>query len=274
MHTFHKLFFILSFITRLVSPASAQTYKNTIGLSLGTFRLRMLDQQASVLEYTGRALPLVGLTYRHQSERARFNLRLSGGVGEMNPTRFGARTYTTPTGDGNEFSYQISSTMYAFNLEADYFRRVGPVEPTKLSTWVGGSLRESAWYADEVGNFPWLVNTATLSPVVQTDYAFQPNHSLSLRLDMAVLGLITRAIWAGYPKSTDDSNVAAYFKQGTRPTAVGKLSHVNVQFGYSYRLSPRMSVGATYRARYVSYPVPRPVRAVSSNVSLEGEVNF
>lgn len=274
MQFFLKTFFYIALTTGLALPASAQTYKNTIGLSLGTFRLRSLDQQASVLEYTGNAFPLIGLTYRHQSENSRFNLRLSGGAGSMNPTRFGARGYTTPMGDGKTFTYQISSTMYAFDLEADYLRRVGSSEPGRLTTWVGGSVRESAWYADEVGNFPWIINTATVSPVVQTDYAFQPNHSLSLRVDLAVFGLISRAIWSNFPKSTDDSNVEAYFKQGTRTATVGKLGNVNVQFGYSYRLSSRMSVGATYRARYLSYPDPRPVRAVSSSVSVDGEFHF
>lgn len=274
MHSLLKTFFYIALATGLALSAKAQTYKNTIGLSLGTFRLRSLDQQASVLEYTGSAFPLVGLTYRHQSENARFNLRLSGGAGTMNPSRFGARSYTTPMGDGKTFTYQISSAMYAFDLEADYLRRVGSSEPGRLTTWVGGSVRESAWYADEVGNFPWIINTATVSPVVQTDYAFQPNHSLSLRVDLAVFGLISRAIWSNFPKSTDDSNAEAYFKQGTRTATVGKLGNVNLQFGYSYRLSSRMSVGATYRARYLSYPDPRPVRAVSSSVSVDGEFHF
>lgn len=274
MHPFVKLFLGTALATTLAGPVSAQTYQNTIGLSVGTFRLRSLDQQASVLEYTGNALPLVGLMYRHQSENTKFNLRLSGGAGIMNPTRFGPRTYTTAVGEGKEFTYQISSAMYAVDLEADYLRRVGPVEPTRLTTWVGGSIRESAWYADEVGNMPWLVNTATFSPVVQTDYAFQTNHSLSIRVDMAVVGLITRAIWSNFPKSTDDTNVEAYFKQGIRATTVGKLGNVNLQIGYSYRLSPRLSVGAIYRARYLSYPDPRPIRALSSALSLEGEVHF
>ncbi|QDK81527.1 hypothetical protein EXU85_24120 [Spirosoma sp. KCTC 42546] len=274
MNLFIRLLFSVSFVLSFCLLAKAQTYKNTIGLSLGTFRLRSLDQQASVLEYAGQALPLFGLTYRHQSENSRFNLRLSGGAGQMNPTRFGPRTYTTPIGDGKEFTYQISSTMYAFTLEADYLRRIGATEPGKFNTWVGGSIQESAWYADEVGNFPWLVNTATFSPVVQTDYAFQPNHSLSLRVDMAVVGLITRAIWSNFPKSTTDNNVEAYFKQGTRAATVSKLGNVNVQFGYSYRLSSRMSVGATYRARYLSYPDPRPIQAISSSISLDGEIHF
>jgi hypothetical protein len=91
---------------------------------------------------------------------------------------------------------------------------------------------------------------------------------------MAVVGLITRAIWASFPKSTNDNNAVAYLKQGTHATTVGKLGNVNVQVGYAYDNSPRFSVGATYRGRYLSYPDPRPVRALSSSISLEGEVHF
>ncbi|GAB4028026.1 hypothetical protein [Spirosoma gilvum] len=274
MNALVKTFLLFASVTQLGLTASAQTYRNSIGLSIGTFRLHSLDEQASPLRYTGLVKPLFGLSYRHHSENSHLNLRLSGGAGTMNPQRFGARTYTTKFGDGNSYTYQISSELYHVNLEVDYLRRIGPAEPTRFTTWVGGSFQESLLYADEVANFPWVVNTATLSPIIQSDYMFAANHSLTLRVDMAVVGLITRAIWASFPKSARDNNVTAYFKQGTHPATVNRLGNMNVQFGYSYRISPRFSMGATYRARYLSYPGPRPIRALTSSVSLEGEVHF
>jgi hypothetical protein len=252
----------------------AQTYRNSLGLSVGTFQIRTLDQQASPLRYVGNVYPLYGFRYHHHSDRSQFNLRLSGGMGTMNPERFGTRTYSTKFGDGTPFSYQISSELYHVNVEADYLRRIGSGEPDRFNTWVGGSVNESLFYADEVANFPWVVHTATFSPVLQADYALGASHSLTLRVDMAVVGLITRAIWASFPKSTGDNNVVAYFKQGTHPATGSKLGNVNVQLGYTYRLSPRLSAGATYRARYLSYPDPRPIRALTSSLSLEGDVHF
>ncbi|GAB4039611.1 hypothetical protein [Spirosoma jeollabukense] len=274
MNTLVKTVLLLASIAQVRLTASAQTYRNSIGLSVGTFRLHSLDEQASPLRYAGLVRPLFGLSYRHHSENSRVNVRLSGGAGTMNPDRFGARTYKTKFGDGTPYTYQISSELYHINLEVDYLRRVGPAEPTRFTTWVGGSFQESLLYADEVANFPWVVNTATLSPVVQTDYMFVTNHSLTVRIDMAVVGIITRAIWASFPKSNRNNNVIAYFKQGTHPATVSKLGNVNVQVGYTYRISPRFSMGATYRARYLSYPDPRPIRALTSSVSLEGEVHF
>lgn len=274
MNLLPKTALCLAVLATTGPTVSAQPYRNSIGLSVGTFRLRTLDQQASPLRYVGTVRPLYGFTYRHHTDRSQFNLRLSGGMGTMNPERFGARTYSTKFGDGTPFSYQISSELYHVNVEADYLRRVGGAEPSRFNTWVGGSVGESLLYADEVANFPWVVNTATLSPVVQTDYAFGAGHSLTLRVDMAVVGLVTRAIWANFPKSTSDNNVVAYFRQGTRPTTIGKLGNVNVQLGYAYRISPHLSLGATYRARYLSYPDPRPIRALSSSLALEGEVHF
>ncbi len=274
MNLLFKIAFYAAIVAATGLPATAQSFRNSIGLSIGTFHLRTLDQQASPLRYAGKVYPLYGLSYRHHSDRSQFNLRVSGGMGTMNPERFGPRTYSTKFGDGTPFSYQISSGLYQLNLQADYLRRVGPAEGNRLSTWVGGTLQESLLYADEVANFPWVINTATFSPVVQTDYALGAGHSLTLRVDMAVVGLITRAIWASFPKSTSDNNVIAYFKQGTRPTTVGKLGNVNVQFGYAYRLSNRLSVGATYRARYLSYPSPRSIRALSQSMAIEGQVHF
>ncbi|MVM38516.1 hypothetical protein GO730_14705 [Spirosoma sp. HMF3257] len=274
MNILVKTFLLFASIAQVRLTASAQTYRNSIGLSVGTFRLHSLDEQASPLRYAGLVKPLFGLSYCHHSENSRVNLRLSGGAGTLTPDRFGTRTYTTKFDDGTPYTYQISSELYHINLEADYLRRIGPAEPTRVTTWVGGSFQESLVYADEVANFPWVVNTATLSPVIQSDYGFASNHSLTVRVDMAVVGLITRAIWASFPKSTRDNNVIAYFKQGTHPATVSKLGNVNLQFGYTYRISPRFSLGANYRARYLSYPDPRPIRSLSSSVSLEGEVHF
>lgn len=273
MNTLQKIALGFTALTIIPATASAQ-YRNSIGFSVGTFSLRTLDQQASPLRYTGTIRPLYGLSYRRRTSDSQFNLRLSGGLGTMNPERFGPRTYSTTFDDGKPFSYQISSALYQVNLEAGYLRRIGGPEPGRLNTWVGGSVSESLLYADEVANFPWVINTATLSPVVQTDYAFANHHSLTLRVDMAVIGLITRAIWANFPKSTSDNNVAAYFRQGTHPATANRLGNVNVQLGYSYRISPRLSVGTTYRARYLSYPDPRPVRLLNSSLMVESEIHF
>ncbi len=257
-----------------VSSVSAQSYRHRIGVSVGTFGLRALDQQASPLLYVARIRPLYGLTYHHQAARSQFALRLAGGLGTMNPDRFGPRTYSTTLSDGTPFVYQISSQLYHLNLEADYLRRIVGHERHHFTAWVGGSIGEAMLYSDEVANFPWVVNATTFSPTVLTTYTIGAGHRLMARADVAVAGLITRAIWANFPKSTGDNNVVAYFKQGTHPATVDKLGNVNLQLGYSHQLSPRLRLAATYRARYLTYSDPRPIRTLISSLSLQGEVHF
>ncbi|ADB38127.1 hypothetical protein [Spirosoma linguale] len=256
------------------TSALAQEYRHAVGISVGTFNLQSLDKQASPLRYSGSIRPHFGLAYRHMGENSRFSLRLSGGTGSMNPERFGARTFSTTFPDGKPFSYQVSSELYNATLEADYLQRVSSPDNAHSAVWVGGAFQESAWYASEVANFPWLVNSATFSPVVQLDHTFTSRHSFTIRVDMALIGLITRAIYANFPKSTSDNNVSAFFRQGTRTELAGKLKNVNLQVGYSYRLSPRMNVGAGYRVRYFSYPSPEKIRAVSSTLYLDSEFRF
>lgn len=166
MNLLVKIFLCLAVLATAGPTATAQSYRNSIGLSVGTFRLRTFDQQASPLRYAGTVYPLYGFSYRHHTDRSQFNLRLAGGAGTMNPDCFDPRTYTTQFGDGTPFSYQIASELYHVSFEADYLRRIGAAEPGRLNTWVGGSVGESFLYADEVANFPWVVNTATVSPVV------------------------------------------------------------------------------------------------------------
>lgn len=112
MNTFVKTFLFFAVIAQVRFTASAQTYRHSIGLSMGTFRLHSLNKQTSPLRYAGLDRPLYGLSYRHHSENSRVNLRQSGGAGTMNPDRFGARNYSTKFGDGSPYIYQISSELY------------------------------------------------------------------------------------------------------------------------------------------------------------------
>ena len=177
--------------------------------------------------------------------------------------------------DKDSFQYQISSLFIHANLEATYLRKLNPNSGSDIGYWLGGTLNDQAYYADEVANFPWLMNLADLGPTFKMDYQGVSRHSFSLKIDIAAVALLSRSVYALFPKSNKDKNVNAFLKQGTRLTSVHQYQKVNVEFNYSYHLSNRIALGGTYGFRWMKYNYPKSLRAVDSrfNVNVDYSLN-
>jgi hypothetical protein len=264
---------LTSFLTlTVVGAALAQTKpRNTVGLTLGWQNFRMVDQHASPLQYgTNSIFPRIGLTYAHQNNTSFYEIKLSGSKGNLNPARFGARNYVTKWSGTDSFQYQISSAFINANVEASYYRNMGSLSSSKTQYWVGAKLHESAYYGDEVANFPWVLNTLDLSPSFALDYRPAEQHQIGFKVDIAVVGLVTRAVYSLFPKSNKDKNVPAYLKQGTRLASIDKYQKVHFQVDYKYKVSKHVEVGAAYRLKWMHYSYPKSLKALDKHF----DINF
>ncbi len=254
--------------TAVIRAQSINPRSSTIGASIGWQQLKFVDDNASPLMYKATSFPTAGLNYTHVNARSYFKMQLSGGTGNANPAKFGARDYMTRFNDKDSFQYQISSMFVHANLEATYLRKLNPSSTGSLGYWAGGTISDQAYYADEVANNPWLINTAELSPALKVDYQNSLKHNFSVKVNFAGLALITRSVYGLFAKSNKDNNVAAYLKQGTRLTSVHEYQKVNVEFNYGYHVSNRIAVGGTYAFRWLHYTHPMPMRAIDSRFNL------
>ncbi len=237
--------------------------RNTIGLSLGWQNFKLLDRHASPLVYgTNAVFPSVGLSYGHETNRSKYEIKVGGAKGNMNPLRYGARNYKTKWSATDSFQYQISSAFINANIEATYLRKLQSISTSEVQYWVGGKLTESAYYGDEVANFPWMLNVADLGPALQVDYSPFTTHQFGFRVDLAAVGALTRSVYSLFPKSSKDKNVPAYLKQGTRIASVGGFQRVNFQLGYHYQISQHFKAGAAYSLKWMHYSYPKSLRAV------------
>ncbi|HYH14879.1 MAG TPA: hypothetical protein VD794_06660 [Flavisolibacter sp.] len=244
--------------------------KNTIGLSLGWQNFRMLDKHASPLQYgTNSLFPSLGLSYAHQNNRSRYEIKVSATNGTMNATRFGARNFKTKWSATDSFQYQISSAFINANIEATYQRKLSSLSDSKVQYWVGGKLSESAYYGDEVANFPWLLNTLDVGPSFEVEYSPFTKHQIGFKVDLAAIGVVTRTVYALFPKSNKDKNVPAYLKQGTRLASVDKFQRINFQLGYQYQVTKHFIVGADYRLKWMNYSHPKSLRALDKHFDVK-----
>lgn len=266
-----KLIFILTGAVLLSVAAYSQGKpKNQVGLSLGWQNFRFSDNHSSPLTYgTNSLFPKVGLYYQKQTARSLFKVHVRGSNGSIHPTRFGERTYKSKLSNTDSFQYRVSSEFIHADIEASYFRKIPSLSTGKFTYMVGGTVNESAYYADKVANTPWLLNAVDIAPGFQLNYLPESKHNFSVKVDLSVLGILTRPVYALFPKSDKDKNVPAYFKQGTRLASLSRFQKVNFQAGYQFQLSNSFAAGVEYRLKWMHYSLPKHIRTIDKSFEVK-----
>ncbi len=247
-----KLFFIACFLYAS-GEVSAQLPKHEIRLSAGILQGKMLDRQASPLVYKHQATA-AAIGYYHRSDRARFTVNLSPALGTNLPERFGERTY----GD-EQHHYTISSAYYGAAFSLGYLRAIRKTDQN-FKLFLGGKLENQLAVSDAIANFYWAMNVASLQAHLQGEYSLGSRHAFIASISTPVFAAVTRHNWANFPKSADDTNFKAFFRQGTDLTGPHRLHQVSTQAVYNFRLSQHFSLGAHWDFHWLSYSKPRPVR--------------
>ena len=273
-----KLLFV--FCLALVLPGiikaqSVSTKKSYLGLSLGWQNFTFYDQHASPLTHgTNSIFPHVGLSFERETGRSFFGIKLDGAIGSANPLRFGARDYQIDFDATHSFQYQITSQFINAHVGIVYLRRIKSLQASKLQYWVGGAINETAFYADEVASFPWLLNTLTLDPTFKLQYVPHHRHRANVGVDFTLAGMFTRAPFSIFPKSNHDKNVPAYFKQGTRLATINGFQKVNLQVGYGFQLARHLAIGATYKLQWFHYNYPKKLIALDKHFDINIAYTF
>ena len=270
MQKVYSLIFLLLFAFKISYSQFNKANQNSLGLSIGIQNLKFNDQLASPLIYKAKSFPLVGLNYTRQNANTYMRYKISVGQGKASPDKFGARQYKTKWSDKDSFQYTVSSVFINANIEGTFLKRISLANSGNFAYWLGGTINEQAYYADQVANFNWLINSATIAPTARVDYNYNPNQSISLKVDFAALSLVTRTIYGLFAKSNVDKNVPAYFKQGTHLQTVDKFQHINIEVEYKYYASKRVIIGGSYIARWFHSSYPMDVNGIDSRFN----VNF
>ncbi|MBS1653786.1 MAG: hypothetical protein JSU05_02990 [Bacteroidetes bacterium] len=250
-----------------VSSIGQSNYKqSSLSLSAQLQEFKFLDIHASPLLYKTSLSPCLTLSYAHQSKRSIFSTSLTGSTGNANPERFGSRFYS-PGNNASEDSFTLSSGFVSVQFETAYLRKFRKSKNENLSYWLGAQLKETAFYADEVADFPWLMNDISLSPLFKAIY-YQKKNTIDVELGASVLSAVSREIYALFPKSATDNNVISFFKQGTGICSINKFQHLHFKANYFYSVSKRIEAGATYSLQWMHCNYPKRIQATDAHIGL------
>ncbi len=252
----------------LMCEARGQNQKNELRLSAGVVKMAMLDEQASPLRY-GADAATVQFRYVHQGNRSRFGIELAPAVGTALPDRFGVRRY------GDDFyTYAVESAYYQLDLGVHYLRRLTREDRRTLHLFLGGGIRENFRYADAIANFNWATNLLALQAEGLAEWTPGSRHRVTAKAGLPVFAAVTRHVHANFPKSTDGSNLAGFFRQGTRRATVNHLQQLSLEATYQLQISKRLSLGGTYTLNWFRYSLPRTIRAVNQSFLLQSGYHF
>ncbi|UOQ51352.1 hypothetical protein [Hymenobacter cellulosivorans] len=226
----------------------------------------MLDQQASPLLYRAKGAAFQ-LGYTRRGSNSRFSIELQPIFGQDLPKRYGVRLYSNGLG-----TYAIQSTYYDASLSLRYLRRLPTADPARFRLFAGLGVQNRLQISDAVANLYWGLNVAGLYAEGRAEYNPTPRQQITAELSVPGLAAVTRHTYANYPKSTDDGNLVAFFRQGTRWATVADLQQVQASLRYQYTLFGRFNVGARYRFQWLHFPAPRPIRTYDQ--SLIGQLGY
>ncbi|OUJ70373.1 hypothetical protein [Hymenobacter crusticola] len=253
-----------------LTPARAQSLqperRHELWAGGGPLERVMLDRQASPLVYRAKGSAFQ-LTYTRRGTRSRLSLDLQPTFGQDLAKRYGVRRYHNGVG-----TYAIQSAYYDASLALRYLRRLPTANPAKLRLFAGLGVQNRLQVSDAVANLYWGLNVAGLYAEGRAEYQPTPAQQLTAELSVPGLAAVTRHTYANYPKSTDESNLGAFFTQGTQWASLDQFQQVQASLRYHYTLFRRLHVGVRYRFQWLHYPAPRPIRAYDQ--SLLGQLGY
>lgn len=270
-----RLFFLLLFVTVLMQAASAQQSKFTFGI--GYQRTWMLDKQASPLKYQSSE-KTISLGYTHTSNKSFVQADVNGALGDFFPTGFFNRKWYNPSynndGSPKQDSGLMMGTLYNARVKLSYLRATtngySTVGNNKLYShnYAGASLGNQFLYTDNIVRTGWLNSTSFNAEVMHTTM-LNTKHFFSIKLSIPLFARNTRLPYHNSISSPDgESNLATFFKQGSRFAWLADFQNVQLDASYEYALNKNVNLGLHYFGQWLRYSKEEPIHLFQNNISL------
>lgn len=261
---------VLGFLLCTLSPFAQNSYEpakgGRFGLSTGWMQSLLADQHASPLLYRANTAQ-VGMIYRYHSNFM-FEVALSIAIGSNQSRRFGKRTTTvsdTPDIHGTPSSYEVELNPFLSMLNAEL--------EIKMS-WEMGNVHQlgvsfhARHFTTGIGGGTSYYTQLDLAPTYQYAQTLN-NKRLYANLSLPLVAALVRPTFskdAALPDVT--SYWWGYVKTNTRFTSIHQLLNPSAQIGLSWSLANGDDIGINYTGRWLSYPLPRPIRLFEHGLAL------
>jgi hypothetical protein len=264
---------LLPFTLQAQQPDSASNrFKNyQLGFGLGFQSRQLLDEQKSALvylskEYQGR------LFFIKEMERLLFSSSLDFSFGSFDARhKQGRQLYSVDYdiyGNVTSDSMPVTSGILAGKVKITSLRNLS----NKAIHWMaGGTLQDLLIYPE---NNIGLLNSLSLNAALYASKKIQENQTISVKLEFPVITLNTRLPWHNTASDPVKSEMATFFKKGSRFVTVDKYQSLQLDLNYSCRLSKRWNIGADYEFTWIRVPYYQPMKSFVNRISLFTSYNF
>lgn len=270
-----KLFSFLLFFLVFANRLLAQQNKFTLGI--GYQRTWMLDKQASPLKYQSSEKTF-SLGYSHSGNKSFFQADINGALGDFFPTGFFNRKWYNPSynddGTPKQDSGLLMGKLYNARIKMSYLRATtngyNTIGKNKLYShnYAGASLGNQLFYSDNIVRTGWLNSTSFNAEAMHTA-VLNTKHLFSIKLSIPLFARNTRLPYHNSISSTDgESNLATFFKQGSRFAWLADFQNIQIDASYEYSLNKNLNLGLHYFGQWLRYSKEEPIHLFQNNISL------
>ncbi|RCR70585.1 hypothetical protein [Larkinella punicea] len=244
--------------------AVAQPFQTVSELQISyvreTFTLR--DLQASPMRYVAN-LNGGRLAYTRQTAKNQWRFGLQVGLADFISPTLGIR--------GIKFSPEqeqpmyLVPTLYRGTLDLEYRRLIH--QTANRTTRLGVGLHDTFGYADGLALNTWVMNTAAISALYQTQLRLGKRNVFDVNVSMPVLAAVSRMPYSNVVSKPNSSDTKTFFS-GTQLVAFNRFLNPQVGIGYRFDATPRIALRADYRYSWMRYTEPRVIQTAAHAASV------
>jgi hypothetical protein len=248
-----------------------QTFKYQLGFGLGYQSRQLLDEQKSALVYVSHEYQGT-LFFKKEKEKSLFSAGLDFSLGSYEARhKQGRQLYTVDydiNGNVTTDSVHLTSGIVAGKINVTYLRNISG----GTFRWMaGGTLQDRLIYPE---NNIGLLNSLSLNAALYVSKKIQANQIISAKLELPVVAINTRLPWHNTATDPVKSEVATFFKKGSRFVTLDKYQSVQFNFNYSFRISAKWRLGADYEFDWIRVPYYQPMKSYVNRISLYTSFSF
>lgn len=251
--------------------ARIQTFKYQLGFGLGYQSRQLLDEQKSALVYGSHEYPGT-LFFKKEKEKSQFSASLDFSLGSFEARhKKGRQLYTVDydiNGNVTTDSVPLTSGIIAGKFRLTYLRNISG----GTFRWMaGGTLQDQLIYPE---NKIGLLNSLSLNAALYVSKKINANQMISAKLELPLVAINTRLPWHNTATDPVKSEVATFFKKGSRFVTLDNYQSVQFNLTYSFRISTHWRLGADYEFNWMRVPYYQPMKSYVNRISLFTSFNF
>jgi hypothetical protein len=245
--------------------------KYQLGFGLGYQSRKLLDEQKSALVYGSHEYQGM-LFFKKDKGQSIFSASLDFSLGSFNARHKPGRQLYTVDYDING-NATLDSMPVTSGITAGKFKvtALGIISHGTIRWMAGGTIQDQLIYPE---NNIGLLNSLSLNAAIYAAKKINDSQTISAKLEIPVVAVNSRLPWHNTASDPVRSEIATFFKKGSRFVTLDKYQSVQFNLNYSFRVLNRWNLGADYEFIWLRVPYYQPMKSYVNRISVFTSYNF